>query len=219
MKSALQLAMFSALLMAPIVAFAETPGLDPEVAAVIESARVAGLPVSSLEAKAREGAAKGVPPARVAAHLGSLRVDLDRAVTLLGPTAAGNDREALLSGLAAALRAHVSTAALKQVLALPPALRAQAAWSLADLVTAGCMEADVLTLIDRAVRGPNPSTALHAAVTRAVTLIGQGQSPSLAAGYAAEEADEPRGPAWAKDNGNGNGNGNGKDNAPGQQKK
>ena len=217
MNSALQLAMFSALLMAPIVAFAETSGLDPEVAAVIEAARVAGLPVSSLESKAREGAAKGVPPARVAAHLGSLRADLDRAVTLLGPTAAGADREALLSGLAAALRAHASAAALKQLLALPPALRAQAARSLADLVTAGCTEADVLALIDRAARGPNPSTALHAAVTRAVTLIGQGQSPSLAAGYAAEEAGEGGGPAWDKDKDKGSGHG--KDNAPGQQKK
>ena len=70
MTNVLKIALLFAALGAPSVARAETP-LDAEVAAVIELARSAGLPVLSLDAKAREGLAKGVPAARVAAHSAS----------------------------------------------------------------------------------------------------------------------------------------------------
>ena len=216
MTNVLKIALLFAALGAPSVARAETP-LDAEVAAVIELARSAGLPVLSLDAKAREGLAKGVPAARVAAHLEALRVDLGRAVTLIGSAAEGVDREALVSGVAAALRARVSPGAIRQILTLPVGVRAPGARSLADLVAAGCNEADVLHLIDRAGRGPNPDAALHSAVTRAVTLITQGHPPDLAAAHAADHGDEAEGPPWGKDKDKDKGHG--KDDAPGQQKK
>jgi hypothetical protein len=76
----------------------------PQVEAVLSEARAAELPVLPLEAKAREGAAKGVPPERVASVLADLVRDWEAAATLLGDRADAADRDVLVPAAAAALR-------------------------------------------------------------------------------------------------------------------
>jgi hypothetical protein len=103
------------------------------VAALLDSARAAGLPPEPLIQRALEGTTKGAPPDRVVAAVRRLATDLGRARDALGQSA---DPLELDAG-AAALRAGASPAALAQLrrarhqpLMVPLAV-------LADLVASG----------------------------------------------------------------------------------
>src|SRR2546427_3528200 len=79
--------------------------LDPDtrsaVAAVVDSARVARLPIEPIIQRALEGATKGAPSTRIVAAVRKLAVDLGTARTALGTSAS----EAELEAAVAALRA------------------------------------------------------------------------------------------------------------------
>jgi hypothetical protein len=111
--------------------------LDPAtgalVAAVVDSARAAGLPTEPLVQRALEGVTKGAPGERIVGAVRRLAADLAHARDALGPAASPPELEAG----AAALRAGASPAVLAQLrrdrrqpLAVPLAV-------LADLVARG----------------------------------------------------------------------------------
>lgn len=75
--------------------------IRPVVAALIDSARAAGLPVNPLMERALEGAIKGAPGATIATAVRRLAADLGRARDALGPGASPVE----LDAGAAALRA------------------------------------------------------------------------------------------------------------------
>jgi hypothetical protein len=80
----------------------------PLVAAVLDSARAAGLPAEPLVQRALEGVAKGAPSAAIVSALQRLATDLGRARAALGARATAPELEAG----AAALRAGASPAVL-----------------------------------------------------------------------------------------------------------
>jgi hypothetical protein len=109
------------------------PVTRPLVAAVLDSARAAGLPEEPLVERALEGTAKGAPSASIVTALHRLAVDLGRARAALGARATARELEAG----AAALRAGASPAVLAdlrrvrhEALTVPLAV-------LADLAAAG----------------------------------------------------------------------------------
>ncbi len=164
------------------------------VEAVLQAARAAGLPTETLEAKAAEGAAKGVPPDRVAGYLEALRLDLARADALLGDRAADADRAALLAAAAAALRAGGSGPAILELAESTPTLRAPAVRGFADLIAAGCPEPGALALIHRAAQESDPSAALRARLETTFSLLAQGEPVATALDRGAAPDHAP--PAW-----------------------
>jgi len=108
--------------------------LDPDtrsaVAAVVDSARVARLPIEPIIQRALEGATKGAPSTRIVAAVRKLAVDLGTARTALGTSAA----EAELEAAVAALRAGATPEVLAH-LRRPPLTMALSV--LADLVASG----------------------------------------------------------------------------------
>lgn len=202
---------------APAAALAESGGFAPAVASELARAESAGLPIQALEAKAREGAAKGVAPERVAAYLAGLRAELSAVDGILGELGRGADRPELLLAAAQARRAGASAAAVREAAALSADLRSTASRALADLVAAGCTEAGALQLIRGAAGSARPVEALRDAVSVTFTLIAEGQSPTTAAERGAAEAG---GTAWGAGGSKGKDpKGIGLDNAPGQQNK
>lgn len=205
---------------APAAARAEPGGFAPDVAAELERAQASGLPVEAMEAKAREGAAKGVPAERVAAYLKGLSAELVAVDTILGTLALGADRSELLLAAASARRAGASAAAVREAAALSADLRSAASRALADLVAAGCTEAGALQLIRGAAGSASPTEALRDAVTVTFTLIAEGQTPAAAAERGAAGTGGNNGKArGAGGSKNKDPQGQGLDNAPGQQKK
>jgi len=108
-------------------------GTRPLVAALVDSARTAGLPAEPLVQRALEGTIKGAPGDRIVAAVRRLAADLGRARDALGPAASPPELEAG----AAALRAGAAPALLtklrrarRQPLTVPLAV-------LADLVASG----------------------------------------------------------------------------------
>ena len=109
------------------------PGTRALVAALVDSARAAGLPAEPLVQRALEGATKRAPGDRIVAAVRRLGADLGRARDALGPAASPPELEAG----AAALRAGAAPAVLtelrrtrRQPLTVPLAV-------LADLVASG----------------------------------------------------------------------------------
>lgn len=106
-------------LVAPAAARAQTERLAGRlddrtraaVTALVDSARVAGLPADPLVNKALEGASKGADGARIAAAVRALAGDLARTRAVLGRTAT----EAELVAGAAALRAGATPAFLERL--------------------------------------------------------------------------------------------------------
>jgi len=86
-------------------------GTRPLVAALVDSARTAGLPAEPLVQRALEGTIKGAPGDRIVAAVRRLAADLGRARDALGPAASPPELEAG----AAALRAGASPAVLVQL--------------------------------------------------------------------------------------------------------
>jgi len=86
-------------------------GTRPLVAALVDSARTAGLPAEPLVQRALQGTIKGAPGDRIVAAVRRLAADLGRARDALGPAASPPELEAG----AAALRAGASPAVLVQL--------------------------------------------------------------------------------------------------------
>ena len=111
--------------------------LDPDtrsaVAAVVDSARVARLPIEPIIQRALEGATKGAPSTRIVAAVRKLAVDLGTARTALGTSAA----EAELEAAVAALRAGATPEVIAHLrdTRRPPLTMALSV--LADLVASG----------------------------------------------------------------------------------
>jgi hypothetical protein len=111
--------------------------LDPDtrsaVAAVVDSAHGAGLPVEPIIQRALEGATKGAQGARIVAAVRRLAVDLGTARTALGTSAS----EAELEAAVAALRAGATQEVLVHIrdVRRPPLTMALAV--VADLVASG----------------------------------------------------------------------------------
>jgi hypothetical protein len=87
------------------------PATRPLVAAVVDSARAAGLPTEPLVRRGLEGATKGVPGERIVGAVRRLAADLGHARDALGPAASPPELEAG----AAALRAGASPAVLAEL--------------------------------------------------------------------------------------------------------
>jgi len=107
-----------AVLMVATRAAAQEPRLErvdtaarAPVAALLDSARAAGLPTEPLIQRALEGTTRGAPANRVIAAVRRLAADLGRAREALGPSAAPPEIEAG----AAALRAGASPSVLAQL--------------------------------------------------------------------------------------------------------
>lgn len=103
------------------------------VSAVIDSARVAGLPAEPLVQRALEGATKRATGDRIVAAVRRLAADLGRARDALGPASSAAELEAG----AAALRAGARPAALAELRRARPQALAVPLAVLADLVTTG----------------------------------------------------------------------------------
>jgi hypothetical protein len=110
--------------------------LDPDtrsaVAAVVDSARVARLPIEPIIQRALEGATKGAPSTRIVAAVRRLAGDLGTARTALGTSAS----EAELEAAVAALRAGATTQILANLRSVRRPLT-MALSLLADLVASG----------------------------------------------------------------------------------
>jgi hypothetical protein len=109
------------------------PGTRAAVNAVIDSARIAGLPVESLVDRALEGAAKHAEPARIVAAVRRLAAELGTARTALG--AASSPAE--LDAAASALRAGVRPTDLALLRHRRPRSLTVALAALTDLVASG----------------------------------------------------------------------------------
>ncbi|MFT5684494.1 MAG: hypothetical protein ACI8RZ_005435 [Myxococcota bacterium] len=117
---------------------------------ILRSVDEAGLPVDLLESKAREGLAKGVPPARIASVLEGMQSDLSAASTLLDLPEDASDRNEVLSATASALRAEVSTDTLHRLASLPEQIRGPAIQSMVDLMLIGFSQAQSAQLVEDA---------------------------------------------------------------------
>lgn len=128
-------------LLAPRAGAAQDPRLerrlDPDtrvaVTAVIDSARVAGLPVESLVDRALEGASKHAVPARIVAAVRRLAAELGSARVALGASSSSAELEAGAS----ALRAGVRPADLTLLRQRRPRSLTVALAALTDLVASG----------------------------------------------------------------------------------
>jgi hypothetical protein len=155
-----------ALLAVPVLARAQVERLSgrlpeptrAEVAAVVDSARAAGLPADPLVNRALEGASKGADGARILAAVRALAARIGAARTALGAAAT----EAELVAGAAALRAGATPAFLsrlrrespREALVVPLAVMADlvsrgvpadtAATSVLALVRSGARDADLV---------------------------------------------------------------------------
>ena len=108
-------------------------GTRPLVAALVDSARTAGLPAEPLVQRALEGTIKGAPGDRIVAAVRRLAADLGRARDALGPAASPPELEAG----AAALRAGASPAVLVQLRRSRPQRLTVPLAVLMDLVASG----------------------------------------------------------------------------------
>lgn len=133
------------------------PGNAPaaRIEAARQQARVAGLPVSVLDSKIAEGAAKGIPLDRVAAAVERRLTALARAREAMGAGPRGAPvRPEDLSVGADAVEAGVSAAALGALTtAAPLAKRAVAIAVLTQLVRGGMASEQALARVSTALRG------------------------------------------------------------------
>jgi hypothetical protein len=171
--------------------------LPPEIAAVIARAEQSGLPTGPLEAKALEGLAKGVQPARIAGVIAGLEAAMAATAAALGEHLSPHDPTGHLVAGGAALSAGASDAALRTLAAAEAHIEATRA--LADLLIHGFSEPQALELVLDAVRAADPATALIGLSTTAAALVSSGLTPTAA--------------SEQLNNGNGNGNGQGNGNA------
>jgi hypothetical protein len=171
---------------APAILSAQDPRLegrlDPAthaaVAALVDSARAAGLPTEPIVDKALEGATKRASGERIVAALRTLTSDLRAARIALGPNAPDADvvagAIAIRAGARPDLLDHLEQARPKSGLAVPLAV-------LADLVARGVpVDTAASVVLNLAQRGANDAdfTNLERGVAQD---IGAGASPGVAA--------------------------------------
>ncbi len=119
------------------------------VEAIVDSARIRGLPTEPLIQKALEGRAKGAPGPRIVAAVGILLDGLRRAQSALGPGARGDD---LLAG-SLWFRAGGSPEQLGRLrLAAPDRSLAVAIAVSAELLTRGWPPEEATELLERLFR-------------------------------------------------------------------
>lgn len=200
--------------------------LPPEIRATLDAAAQSALPVGGLEAKAREGIAKGVPVARINAVLQQQAAQLARAQSLLSLPAGAVDRNDALTGAAFALDGGASDVAIRRLSRLDPSVRAPAMYSLGDLLRAGFSEASGLALVETAAASSQPVAAFSGLASSASELRGLGLSePDVIASLQGQinagrspvgaVQDAAHGNGRLNNNGNHNGNGNGNGNRNG----
>ncbi len=174
----------SLLLGAPALSAAELP---PPLQEVVAQAQADGLPAASLEAKAREGLAKGVAPARVAVVLERMLGDLSLVDVTLGELDAGPDRDAVICAAAAAHAAGLSDAGLIRLAGQAVDVRARALQASADLLQLGFSERDALDLVLVEAGSDDPLEGLSGLATAASVLVANGLSPGVAASRLASQ--------------------------------
>lgn len=188
--------------------------LPTEIEREILAAQQLGLPTAALEAKAREGLAKGVTPGRVAGVVADLRGQLEFANTLLGPMDDPARREEVLGAAAGALAAGASPSAVRNLSTLPVEVRGSALVSLGDLLSLSFGEDTAVNLIRDAARGPNGSAKVEDLATVAATLLARGLSQEAALGAVEEmahgRAEEAKAHGNSQAGNKGNGKGGGK---------
>jgi hypothetical protein len=181
------LALVIAVLLRPALAWADAALPDP-LAARVEAARNAALPAAALEAKAREGLAKGVRIDRIAAVLDTMAVNLADAASILGAGAEGPDRDALLVAAVVARAAGLSDGSVRLLARERAGVRARALHAAADLCGLGFGEADATGLVRAAASSEDPLAALSDLATSASLLVAAGVPPSTAIGQLADDA-------------------------------
>lgn len=163
----------AALLAVPAAAHAQDrlAGRLPEptraqVAAIVDSARSAGVPADPLVNRALEGAAKGAGGERIVAAVRSLAAQLGEARAALGPSAAEAElvagAAALRAGAAPAFLARLRREAPREPLVVPLAVMADlvargvpadtAARSVLALVRSGARDADLVAFRENVER-------------------------------------------------------------------
>lgn len=175
-----------------------------EIQQEIQAAQELGLPTAALEAKAREGLAKGVTPGRVAVVVAGLRGQLELADRVLGPLEGAGSRDEVLGAAAGALAAGASPSAVRSLAKLSPEVRGSALVSLGDLLSLSFGEEAAVSLIRDAARTPGGTVKVEDLATVAATLLARGLTREAAQG-AVEEMARGR-PEDAGSNGAGHGN-------------
>lgn len=168
------------------------PAVAGEIENVVASARAAGVPESLVLKKALEGAAKGVPGARVVDVLRTYQSRLVRSRALLGSTASG----AMLVAGADALQKGVPEAAVQSVGRAeggdPIALVA-----LGDLVDAGVPVDQAAAVVRKALARGKRGEELLDIPAQVRNMMRQGTPPGQAAGVIGKSLDQggpPGGP-------------------------
>jgi hypothetical protein len=137
---------------------------DARVAAALDQALEAGIPVALLERKIAEGKAKGVPMDRIAAAVETRLEALTQAQEAMTKAGLESTTEGELSVAADAVQAGVSQTALAAISARAPGeTRAVAIAVLTDLVALGHASDQALTQVQVALdRGPEALANLGA---------------------------------------------------------
>ncbi|HXS22590.1 MAG TPA: hypothetical protein VN719_00030 [Gemmatimonadales bacterium] len=154
------------------------PATRAAVAALVDSARAAGLPTEPIIDKALEGTTKGASSDRIMAAIHTLSADLQAARTALGPTAPDGD---VIAG-ASAIRAGAQPEILEQI----RGVRGKAGISVplavfADLVARG-VPADTASNVILHLAEGGASDADYAGLERSVARdIGAGAPPGASA--------------------------------------
>lgn len=146
--------------------------LPAPLADVVSSAAAEGLPTEPLEAKAREGLAKGVPVARITVVLEGLRSELDVARSALG----GDAEPAVVTAAGHALRSGAGVGAVQRVAFAPHPRRDLALVSLGDLMHAGLPEERAVELVETASAAPQTERAFTGLAVTSSALLEAGMS-------------------------------------------
>lgn len=157
------------------------PPLPEVISAEVEAARQDGLPTDALEAKAQEGLAKGIPPARVAAVIGQMRQDMASTSSVLDSLALGASRAEIVAAATLARRAGATDHTLTEVARLSEPHRARALRSLADLLGQEVPEPEATRLVALAVDTRQPDVALREVTVATSRLRSRGFEASEAA--------------------------------------
>lgn len=191
---------------------ARAADLPPEVQAELSAATQQGLPAAPLEAKAREGLAKGVPPQRIAAVLADLRFDLELAVALVGDQPDAARRDDMVAAAATAISAGASPEGVRSLLELPADQRVAALNCLGDLVSLSLSEQSSVRLIRDVARSSNSQVRLNDLSATTASLLASGLSQEAVVSAVTESAHgQPTDHGSAGGHSNNGSHGNGSD--------
>jgi hypothetical protein len=148
-------------LLALLPAALQAQTAEERIAAAMQHAQNAGIPVSLLESKVQEGKAKGAPMDRIAAAVERRAAALTQAQAAMA-RGADDLSEADLAAGADALGASISEAVLQTISeTAPQERRAVAITALTELVLLGHVPAEALQMVTDALqRGPDALASL-----------------------------------------------------------